>query len=353
MMAAVSAVICIHTAAAALDLSARSAVLMDAESGRVLYAQRAGERAPMASITKLMTALTAVDLCPLEQTMTVTPEQAATPGSSMYLRPGETLTLEQLLYGLLLASGNDAALTVAEGCCGDTETFVAAMNDRAAQLGLTGTHFANPHGLDAEGHYATAEDIAGLMCAALERDVLARILSTSDIVMPGRTLTNHNKLLWQYDGCIAGKTGYTDNAGRTLVTAAERDGQVLVAVTFQDRNDWADHAALFDYGFSSYPRRTLCTAGEILADCPVAGGTEPTGQLLAAETCRYPLAEEEKAVLTLETPESASAPVKAGEPAGRAVYTLDGQEIASTELVWAQDIPAAQRWSGFWGRFTA
>ncbi len=353
MMAAVSAVICLHTAAAALDLSARSAVLMDAESGRILYARQAEERAPMASITKLMTALTALDLCPLEQTMTVTAEQAATPGSTMYLKPGETLTLEQLLYGLLLASGNDAALTLAEGCCGNTDVFVAAMNARAAELGLTDTHFANPHGLDAEGHYATTADIAGLMCAALERDVLARILSTSEIALPGRMLTNHNKLLWQYDGCIAGKTGYTDNAGRTLVTAAERDGQVLVAVTFQDRNDWADHAALFDYGFSEYPRRILCAAGEPLTDCPVTGGAESVGQLLAAETCRYPLTAGEEAVLRLETPDSASAPVTAGETAGRAVYLLDGQEIASTELVWAQDIPAVQRWGGLWSRLTA
>ncbi len=353
MMAAVSAVICIHTAAAALDLSARNAVLMDAESGRILYARQAEERAPMASITKLMTALTALDLCPLEQTVTVTAEQAATPGSTMYLSAGETLTLEQLLYGLLLASGNDAAMAIAEGCCGDKDHFVSAMNDRAVQLGLTDTRFANPHGLDAEGHYATAADIARLMCAVLERDVLARILSTSSITLPGRTLTNHNKLLWQYDGCIAGKTGYTDNAGRTLVTAVERDGQILVAVTFQDRNDWADHAALFDYGFSTYPRRTLCTAGEPLADCSVTGGTENTCQLLAAGSCRYPLAETEEAVLALETPDAVSAPITAGEPAGRAVYLLDGQEIASTELVWARDIPAMPRWSGFRGRLTA
>ena len=346
MMAAVLAVICISVPAAALELSAESAVLMDAESGRILYAVEADRPAPMASITKLMTALVAVDTCPLETPMTVTAAHAAAGGSSMYLRAGEVLTLEQLLYGLLLASGNDAALTIADGCCGDTAAFVAAMNERAVAMGLTQTRFANPNGLDAEGHYSTVTDIARLMAECLERDVLLRMLSTTSVTLPGRTLTNHNKLLWRYDGCIAGKTGYTDNAGRTLVTAAERDGQVLIAVTFRDRNDWVDHAALYDYGFDAYPRRTLCTAGAVLARCPV-GETE--GTLAAAETLHYPLTEGEEPVLTLDLPEGVQAPVSAGTAAGRAVYTLDGTVIGETVLVWTADIPAER--SSFWSRW--
>ena len=167
----------------------------------------------------------------------------------MYLRPGEKLTLEELLYGLLLCSGNDAALALTE-CAGGVEPFVALMNEKAAALGMKNTHFANPNGLDDEEHYSTAYDMALLACAAANEPTLRRIASTHTAAIGGRTLTNHNKLLSRMDGCIGLKTGYTKAAGRTLVSCAEREGHRLVAVTLRDGNDWNDHEMLYDRGFA-------------------------------------------------------------------------------------------------------
>ncbi len=171
-------------------------------------------------------------------------------GSSMYLKNGETLTRRDLLYGMMLHSGNDAALTLAISVSGGEAAFVRQMNLRARALGLTQTHFANPHGLDSGENYSTALDLAHLAQAALQNAQFRLAVSTKSITCAGRTLTNHNKLLWRYDGCIGVKTGYTRHAGRILVSAAERDGRMLIAVTISDPDDWRDHAALLDYGFA-------------------------------------------------------------------------------------------------------
>ena len=166
----------------------------------------------------------------------------------MYLKPGETVRVEELLYGLLLCSGNDAALALTE-CAGGLEPFVALMNEKAAALGMTRTSFANPNGLDAEGHYSTARDMAVLAAAAMEEPTFRRICSSRAVTIGQRTMENHNRLLRQVEGCVGLKTGYTRAAGRTLVSCAERDGCRLIAVTLRDGDDWADHAALYEYGF--------------------------------------------------------------------------------------------------------
>ena len=260
--------LCPSVRAAGPGISAASAILIDGESGRVLYAQNAEEERPIASITKLMTALVAVESHPdLSEVVTIRPEWTGVEGSSMYLKAGEELTLEALLYGLLLASGNDAAVAIAGFCAGDVDTFVAWMNDKAAELGMEHTHFENPNGLNDEGHYSTAADMAALARVVMEHEALAKIVGTRSITVAGRTLTNHNKLLWRYEGCTGLKTGYTDRAGRTLVSCAERDGQRLIAVTLNDPNDWADHAALFDY--CPLPQ---CHAGPGEPDLPHAPG---------------------------------------------------------------------------------
>ena len=164
------------------------------------------------------------------------------------LKPGDRATVEELLYGLLLCSGNDAALALADHC-GGLERFVAEMNRKAAELGMTGTSFANPNGLDQEGHYSTARDMARLAACAVKNETLVRLCSTRSVTVGGRTMTNHNRLLRSIDGCIGLKTGYTRAAGRTLVSCVRRNGRTLVAVTLQDGNDWADHAALYEFGF--------------------------------------------------------------------------------------------------------
>lgn len=247
LWAAVSLIGCLTAVTEAVEVSAAAAVLMDADSGRLLYDKNGEKRMLIASTTKLMTALVALEQGGLQQEITVTGGHMAE-GSSMYLRPGEKLTLETLLYGLLLCSGNDAALAVTE-CMGGAVPFVARMNEKAAELGMENTHFANPNGLDDEAHYSTAEDMAKLAAAAMDDPVLRRVASTRTARIGGRTLTNHNKLLSRVEGCVGLKTGYTRAAGRTLVSCAERDGVRLVAVTLQDGDDWNDHASLYEQGF--------------------------------------------------------------------------------------------------------
>lgn len=247
LWAAVSLIGCLTAVTEAVEVSAAAAVLMDADSGRLLYDKNGEKRMLIASTTKLMTALVALEQGGLQQEITVTGGHMAE-GSSMYLRPGEKLTLETLLYGLLLSSGNDAALAVTE-CMGGTVPFVARMNEKAAELSMENTHFANPNGLDDEAHYSTAEDMAKLAAAAMDDPVLRRVASTRTARIGGRTLTNHNKLLSRVEGCVGLKTGYTRAAGRTLVSCAERDGVRLVAVTLQDGDDWNDHASLYEQGF--------------------------------------------------------------------------------------------------------
>ena len=237
--------------AKAVSTSAASAILMDAGSGEVLYEHNADAQKLIASTTKIMTALVALREGALSDTVTVSREAAYTEGSSMYLREGEELSLETLLYGLMLCSGNDAAVAVAQHVGGSVEGFVERMNDTAQELGLRSTSFANPNGLDHEQHYSTARDMALLAASAMKDPTFRRIVSTKSVVIEGRTMTNHNKLLSMEEGCIGLKTGYTRAAGRTLVSCVERNGRRLIAVTLQDGNDWADHQALFDFGFSA------------------------------------------------------------------------------------------------------
>ena len=228
--------------AEAVEVSATAAVLLDANTGQVLYEKNGDEQMLIASTTKIMTALVVLEQAGLDDTVTVTRDHMAE-GSSMYLKPGETVRVEELLYGLLLCSCNDAALALT-ACAGGPEPFVALMNEKAAALGMTRTSFANPNGLDAEGHYSTARDMAVLAAAAMEEPTFRRICSSRSVTIGQRTMENHNRLLRQVEGCIGLKTGYTKAAGRTLVSCAERCGCRLIAVTLRDSDDWADHAAL-------------------------------------------------------------------------------------------------------------
>ncbi len=247
LCAALVMLTCIPAVAEAVEVSATACVLMDADTGMVLYQKAPHKRMLIASTTKLMTALVALEQGDLEGEITVTAAHMAE-GSSMYLRVGERLTLEELLYGVLLCSGNDAALAVTE-CAGGAAPFVERMNRKAAALGMADTHFANPNGLDDDAHYSTAYDMALLGCAAVNDPTLRRMASTRTVTIGGRTLTNHNKLLVRLEGCVGLKTGYTKAAGRTLVSCAEQDDHRLVAVTLRDGNDWSDHEELYAWGF--------------------------------------------------------------------------------------------------------
>ena len=324
----------------AVGTSAASAVLIEQESGRVLYEQNPDEERLIASITKIMTAVVALERGEPQMEYTVTAADMAE-GSSMYLRPGDVLRLEELLYGLMLVSGNDAALAVAHCVCGGLEDFVALMNETAARLGMTHSHFANPNGLDAEGHYSSARDMALLAAYALENQDFRRIVSTASITIGERYLANHNKLLRLCEGCVGVKTGFTKAAGRTLVSAASREGMTLVCVTLNDGDDWNDHMNLIDYGFANYRLETAVDSGQVLASTLVRGGTAASIPLMAAEDLRYPLTGEERLTVVARAPLSVAAPVVPGQPVGEVRAYLEGVEVASVELVAAA--PSAMR----------
>ena len=323
----------------AVDTSAAAAILVDADSGRVLYEQNADARMLIASTTKILTALVAIREGDLSDIVTIKREAVLTEGSSMYLKEGEKLTLETLLYGLMLCSGNDAAVAIADHVGGSQAGFVKLMNEAARELGMENSSFANPNGLDAENHYSTARDMAALACAAVKNETLLRIASTRSVTSGGRTMTNHNKLLQHLDGCLGLKTGYTRAAGRTLVSCAERNGQRLVAVTLQDGNDWADHQALYEYGFAAYPAHRAAVLGKPLYRAPVKNGIRATVPLVAAEGFSWPLAEGERLEMSVELDAPLTAPLTAGCSVGNAVFTLNGREVGRVALLCGESAP--------------
>ena len=251
----------------------------------------------------------------------------------MYLKIGEKVTVESLLYGLMLRSGNDGAEAIAGWCCGSREKFIARMNERAARLGMTDSHFADPSGLSDEGHWSSAYDMALLARACLAQPELAKIVSTRAITLEGRALVNHNKLLWRCPGCLGMKTGYTKKAGRTLVSAAEREGMTLICVTLNDPDDWADHIALLDWAFGRFAMEQVVRAGETLCRLPVGGSLLPFCPAVAGEGAALCLAQGEQPRLRLELDRTTlTAPVAAGEILGRAVYELEGAALAAVPL---------------------
>lgn len=325
--------------AGALAPAASSAILVDADSGRVLYEKNADEKRLIASTTKLMTALVAAErLDNLSQVVPVQAEWLQTEGSSIYLRAGEEITLEALLYGLLLESGNDAALAIACICAGGEAEFAALMNEKAHALGMNNSRFANASGLNADNHFSTARDMALLASACLQNELVSKICSTRSITIGTRTFVNHNKLLSLYDGCVGMKTGYTQRAGRTLVSAAQRNGQTLIAVTLNDPDDWKDHMALFDYGFANYSVKKLCQEGELVGSIPIAGSLVRFVDVETGADFRYPLTETENIEALVEYCDLAEAPVQQGQIAGRMIYTLSGVEIGSVELRYVKSV---------------
>ena len=333
-----AAVLCLCVPAEAVETSATAAILIDADSGRVLYEKQADRQMLIASTTKIMTALVALEQGSLGETVTVSGYAAGTEGSSMYLKAGEQLTLETLLYGLLLCSGNDAAVAIAEHIAGSEAAFAKLMNEKAAELGMTNSSFANPNGLDHEKHYSTARDMAKLACAALENQTLMRIASTKNVRIGGRTMKNHNKLLSMQSGCLGLKTGYTRAAGRTLVSCMEKNGQRLVAVTLQDGNDWADHQTLYTYGYEAYPACRGAAPGEVLQYAAVSGGLQATVPLVSAGSFSWPVAANETLETLIELDAPLAAPLRAGMRAGQAVFTLNGQEVGRVDLLCGKNV---------------
>lgn len=344
--------------AAALDaevtvpasVNAGAAILIEANTGRVLYEQHAHTRMPMASTTKIMTALVVLEHCDLTETVSVDARAVGVEGSSVYLYEGERLTVEQLLYALMLSSANDAAAALACHVAGSIEAFAALMNQKAAKLGLQNTQFANPHGLDAKGHYTSAYDLACITAHALENENFLHIVSTKKKVIPlreqegARVLRNHNKLLSSLDGCIGVKTGFTKKSGRCLVSAAEREGVRFVCVTLDCPDDWKTHTALHESGFAAYERVTLTNSGGFVASLPTVGGAQAEVYLqVGAEVSLTLPRERGEIVRTVCAPHFAYAPIAAGEQIGEAVWSMDGEIIARAPLYAMHDVQKTQK----------
>lgn len=319
-------------------ISAKSAVLLDCTTGRILYSKDMDRRSLIASTTKIMTALIVCEQCNVLDRMKIPKEAVGIEGSSLYLQEGEVLTIQELLYGMMLHSGNDAAVALAIYCGGTVESFVQMMNDKAHSLGLTNTHFENPNGLDGQQHYSTARDLSVLAAYAMQNPIFEKIVSTKTIKIGARNLKNHNKLLWNVEGADGVKTGYTKAAGRILVSSAVRQQRRLVAVTICAPNDWQDHQLLYEDGFSQYQTRSLITRGSILGSVEIAGGTCDKVELVAKDSFSYALRQDEVTTICLPSPGFVYAPVAFGQAAGYAQIFLGDQRIGSIPLVYGNTV---------------
>jgi len=323
------------------DCSAGASILVCADTGAVLCEHNADEPMLIASTTKIMTALVVLENAAPEDPVVISRESTLVEGSSMYLREGETYTVEQLLYGLMLCSGNDAADALARHVAGDISAFSDLMNAKARELGMISSSFQNPHGLDAEGHYSTARDLATLMCAAMALPEFVKIVSTRSYSLNGLTYVNHNKLLWQYEGMLGGKTGYTMAAGRILVTCARREGLTLVCVTIADPDDWNDHIALLDWGFETWCCEKISPRDQQLRLHVISG---ESGFVPLTETEDFYVFHARDAAVELkyELPRFVYAPVTEGAEAGALLVYVDGELTARCALAYAAGVAQAQ-----------
>lgn len=333
--------LCCVTPVFSLGLSAHSAILMDGDTGQVLYEKNPDETGLIASTTKIMTALVALEQGDLQTVVTIPQEAVGVEGSSMYLKAGEQRTLEELLYGLMLSSGNDAAVAVAVEISGNVADFVELMNQKAEALGLHQTHFANPNGLDSQENYSTARDLGILAGEALKNPEFRQIVSTKSYHCDGHDLRNHNKLLWQYPGALGVKTGFTKKAGRILVGAAEQKGRTLVSVTLNAPDDWSDHKAMLDYGFSMYQEQVFLSKEKSLGCLPVISGAENSVELISGESISGWSLPEEEIEIALNVPPFLYAPVEAGTEIGTAEVFLAGRSLGRVPVLTARQIPQA------------
>ena len=356
--------LCPVAQAAGPEVSAQSAVVLTADTGTVLFEKDGHTPRPVASTTKIMTALLALEAAqergiPL---VDITQEMVAVEGSSMGLQAGDSISLTGLAAGMLLASGNDAANAAALYLDASLESFAARMNQRAAVLGMEDTHFVTPSGLDGEdaqglGHLSTAYDMALLARVALEDQAFRQLCSSPSLAVefaePVKrvTYTNHNKLLTHYQGCVGVKTGFTKEAGRCLVSAAERDGALLIAVTLNAPNDWQDHTALLDYGFSQVEPYQLA-GGDVRLTVPVVGSPVEVMSLRGSNggEVTLPLGQGAQVERVVHAPKFLYAPVEAGEQVGEICWYLEGQLLGSAPLTAAGAAPLQEKAPSLWER---
>lgn len=331
--------------AKALGTSAKAAILINGDTGEVIYEQNADTRLPMASTTKIMTSLLLSESGDLDREITVTAEMVRVEGTSMGLLAGDKVTLYALLYGMLLASGNDAANVTAYALGGTVDGFVKMMNQKAEELGLNNTHFETPSGLDGDEHYTTARDLANLAKYAMQNETFSTAAASKSATLEygnppyRRTLTNHNKLLKTFEGAVGVKTGFTKKSGRCLVSAAREDGKLVIAVTLNDPNDWADHKTLLTYGLEQI-KTTEITPERTEYSLPVISAEEEEIKI-KVEPYTVNSVETKGFSCEVNLPRFVYAPVKKGEVLGCAVYYKDGEEIRRESIIAEKDIKAA------------
>ena len=321
-----------------LDLSGNNYILIEEISGRVLLEKNAHEKMPMASTTKIMTALLAIEKGNLEDYVEITEESVGEIGSSIYLELNEKIKLEDLIYGLMLRSGNDASIAIAIHISGSVDDFVEEMNNRVKGIGANNTNFTNPHGLHDEEHYSTPYDMALITREAVLNDDFSTIWNTKSYTSE-RDKNNHfvnkNKTLWEYEGGDGGKTGYTSNSGRCLVSTAVKDNMRIIAVNFNARDWFNDNYKLFDYGFDNYSLYTIYNKGQLLKKIDIENGSRKDVVLVSNENLIYPLEGEEKnqIKINLDLKKNPSLPVVEGENFGYVKTYLEGKIIKSDNLV--------------------
>ncbi len=327
----------------ALSLSAECACVIDAKTGRVIYDKDMNKKHTMASTTKIMTALVALENSELTDIVTVSKNAAGEEGTSLYLKAGDTATMEDLLFGLMLQSGNDAAIAIAEAVSGSVSEFAVLMNKKAEEIGAKNSSFKNPNGLDEDGHYTTAYDLAIIARHALENSKFSEIVSTKtkSILDGTQTVSNHNKMLRNYDGCIGVKTGFTKKSGRCLVTAAERNGVKVIAVTLNAPNDWNDHKNMLDYGFSQTEYFPIIAGGMTVNTVSVKNGASKTVEVCAEKDFYISENKNEKfknITVKCNIPKEITAPVKKGEKIGELTVFYKNNPLETINLLASVDI---------------
>ncbi len=344
-------------------IGAKGAALMDVDSGRLLYGKNEHVQLPMASTTKIMTAILAIESGRLNELVTVSSNAVKVEPSSIWLVAGEQMSLLHLVYGLMLRSGNDAAIAIAEHLAGSVSAFAELMNAKARELGMVNTNFTNSHGLPDNNHYTTAYDLAMLSAYALRNPQFRAIVSTTRISIADertgapRIWYNKNRMLEIYPGADGVKTGWTRAAGHCLVASASRSGQRLVAVVLNSPDDWGETASLLDYGFANYRPLCLFSAGQYIATVEVARGNPPNVGVLAEESFFWPVRKGEQVQLQylvqLELP--IVAPLRRGDRVGYMLVIEKGRTVARIPLV--SDQTVTPNWwrellPGLWKNFS-
>ena len=334
-------------AARALDIEAASAILIDADSGRVLFAQSVHSRLPVASLTKVLTALITLEQYDdLRQTFTL-PEDFVNVGESgIDLKAGETHTIEDLLYALMLRSANDAGQALALAVGGSENGFAQMMNQRCAELGLTDSNWTNPHGLHNDAHLSSAYDMAFITREAMKIPMFNTLISTSTHTMPwegqenDRVVSNHNRLLTLYEGADGVKTGYTSKSGNCLVGSATRKGLRLIGVVLNCDDTYGQMAKMLDYGFANYELRQVAAFGDVAARIPVVNGRADSVNVIFGGNVRllFPKGEDQLPAPDLELPLRLITPIDSQTPLGEAVFSDDAGYIKRVELFSASDM---------------